>query len=162
MSILALKREIRELQDLVRQVLWSLSDHPRPKGFGVVDPLDERYEGMAHFIKNRQHMASVPTGKNVTKQELHVLEDGAEILAWTEVAFDPATGEEQPPLPEFWAEVGKTVTREVRYTYQDGFVTAPFSENFQQEDNFTPDQPAPMDVGEADQIDEVEADVRPT
>jgi len=122
---------------------------------------------MAHFIKNRQHMAPVPVpndpnGLRVVKQELRVTEDGVEILPWTEVAFDPTTGEEQPPLPEFWAEVDKTVGREARYTYSDGTVTDPFAESYVQVDNYSPPTPAPQDLGEADQIDEVDADTRPS
>jgi hypothetical protein len=138
-------------------------DRPeRPKSLGPLEPIDERYDGMAHFIKNRQHMAPVPPNKGITKQEFRVEEEGVEILGWTEVPFDAATGQEGSPLPEFWAEVGKTISRQVRYTRDDGTVSQVMGWDLEMIDNFTGPMVDPADLGATEQIDEVEQDARPT
>lgn len=117
---------------------------------------------MTHYIRNRQHMAPVPLGRGIAKQELRVSVGEEELVPWTEVSFNAETGEEIPPLPEYWAAVDEQVTLEVRYTSVDGAVSEAFMESYMQVDNYTPPAPAPSDLGVTEQVDELESETRPT
>lgn len=165
-----LMRRLNSIEAILRMMLNAQIGPPVvPEGLGDREELEvksgfelQKENAMAHYIKNRQHMQPVPMGKDIVRQSLVVLEDGTEIFRDDDVAFDAATGEETPPLPEFWAEVGKNIDRQITYYRADGSASTPGSFPYVQEDQFTAPLPAPADAGATEQIDEQESDTRPT
>jgi hypothetical protein len=146
-------------------------DHPSPLGLLEPVPVDESEDGieeegemrMGHFIKNSQPIQAAPVDKGVTGGRLKVEETVGEstlTVLDAELAFDPTIGEYVGDALAYWAQVGATVTRTLSWHY--GAEEKSFVSTYVQEDNYTPPNPGPSDIPEATQVDEVEADERPT
>ena len=173
-SQIELSRSLARIEYLLRlQVLPQLKVLS-PTGIGEEEQIDSNLAmevrgRMAHFMKVRQHLETVPAeviAAGVTEQKVVIKEDGIDILT-KNCGFDPQTGEEPPDdqLPVYWAEVGKTITKAVSYLLPGGLETPVYTQDNVQEDNYTapaPPVPGPNNIGPEEQIDEVEADTRPT